>query len=67
MSCKKTNCCRAIESELIMKSTAELKESVEDDKLSADKSIADLLNKDEEEKDEDSDAESSIDERSEAG
>lgn len=56
MACKKPNCCRkakAVETKMTMRATAECKETVEKDLDQEDKSLAELIEK--EEKDEDKD------------
>ncbi len=62
MSCNKPNCCRkrrAVELELQMKATAEVKQSVEEDLQETDGSISELLEsregEEQEEEDEDTD------------
>jgi len=51
MSCKKPNCCKKVQSEVTMKSTAQLQEEVTRDLEQDDKSLADILSKKEEEDD----------------
>ena len=54
MSCKKPNCCRktrAVESEITMKTTAELNESVVEDLKEEDKSLGELLMENEDDDD----------------
>jgi len=54
MSCKKTNCCRkvtAVESEITMKTTAELNESIGQDLKEDDKSLSELLKENEDDDD----------------
>ncbi len=54
MSCKKPNCCRkarAVESEITMKTTAELNESVVEDLKEEDKSLGELLKENEDDDD----------------